>query len=273
MKENFDYSLKITLGWEGGFVDHPEDPGGATNKGVTQRTYDAYRRRKGLPFRSVRKLGGDELHDIYKTQYWDAVCGDDLPAGIDLAVFDYAVNSGPAQAARDLQRAVGVAVDGIVGDRTLAAAEAVKEAEDVIEAVCDRRLAMYKTLSTWRVFGRGWTRRIVGDRPGVQEGDLGILDYACFLASDLRSFSAPTKSEPAKADPADISIAKTPEGVGGGLIGIGAVGEGLRSIAEWFVPFLPISDAFKWAFIALMLLGAATAAYSLVKRHMEGQPA
>lgn len=102
------------LEYEGGFVNHPRDPGGATNMGITRRTLAAWR---GHPVsvQDVRDLTKSEAMAIYKAHYWDAVQGDRLPRGLDYAVYDYAVNSGPGRAARDLQRCLGVTVDGIIG--------------------------------------------------------------------------------------------------------------------------------------------------------------
>lgn len=159
MRENISIALRHVLAHEGGFVNHPKDPGGATNSGVTQKVYDAYRARQGQPPRSVRAITSAEVADIYKRQYWDTIRGDDLPSGLDYAVFDYAVNSGPRRAAMDLQRELGVSVDGIIGQMTLAAAANV-DIFDLIERLCARRMRFLKGLRHWSTFGRGWTRRV-----------------------------------------------------------------------------------------------------------------
>lgn len=159
MRENLETALKHVLVHEGGFVNHPKDPGGATNRGVTQRVYDAYRDRQGQSRRSVRAITAEEVADIYKRQYWDAIRGDDLPSGLDYAVFDYAVNSGPRRAAQDLQRELGVAVDGVIGNVTLAAV-AKADVYDLIDRLCARRMRFLKGLKHWRTFGKGWTRRV-----------------------------------------------------------------------------------------------------------------
>lgn len=159
MKNTYPKALKEVLKHEGGYVNHPADPGGATNKGVTQATYDAYRRSKGLITRKTVKLISDEeVADIYKSRYWDAVKGDALPAGVDYAVFDYGVNSGPTKAAKGLQKALGLTQDGIIGPRTLAAAQ--EDPESVIKKLCADRLAFLKRLKTWPTFGKGWERRV-----------------------------------------------------------------------------------------------------------------
>lgn len=163
MRSNFESSLKAVLVHEGGFSNHPDDPGGATMRGVTQRVYDAYRQRMGLGTRTVKLLADDELRDIYKKQYWDAVRGDELPSGIDYCVFDFAVNSGPVRAVKYLQMALGIAVDGVAGQQTLRAAEEAAP-NIIVTAICDRRMHFLKNLSTFPTFGRGWTKRVDGVR-------------------------------------------------------------------------------------------------------------
>lgn len=170
---SFPMSLDLVLVHEGGYSNHPADPGGPTMKGVIQRVYDAYRRGKALPTRSVKMLEDAELREIYRRQYWDAVRGDDLPAGIDYCVFDAAVNSGPAQAAKWLQRALGVSVDGQVGAVTLEAARANRDPAAAVANLCDRRLAMLRTLKTWPVFGSGWARRVADVRRVASSQALG----------------------------------------------------------------------------------------------------
>jgi lysozyme family protein len=159
MQSNFTKALALVLRHEGGYSNHPQDPGGATMRGVTQRVYDAYRRRTKKPTQPVRSIDDKELQDIYKKQYWDAVAADSLPSGLDYAMFDYAVNSGPTRATKDLQRVLGERVDGHVGQILL---DAVKEANpaDLIEGLCSRRLAFLKRLRTWSVFSKGWSRRV-----------------------------------------------------------------------------------------------------------------
>jgi lysozyme family protein len=177
MQENFSLSLKLVLAHEGGFVDHPKDPGGATNFGVTQKVYDAFRKRRGDGGRSVRKITMSEVEAIYRAQYWAAVRGDDLPLGLDYVVFDYGVNSGPKRAVQTLQAALGVKVDGAIGEVTLAAIERADMA-DLIEDICERRMAFLKRLKTWKTFGRGWSRRVMGQHDGAQDDDTGVIDRA-----------------------------------------------------------------------------------------------
>lgn len=158
MKESFSLALTEVLKHEGGYVNHPRDPGGATNKGVTQATYDGYRKTRGLAPRSVKLITWDELKDIYTNLYWNKVKGDQLPVGVDLAVFDFAVNSGPARAAKFIQSLTGVAADGIIGPATIAA---VNEKQfGLVDRLCDERLRFLKSLPHWGTFGKGWSRRV-----------------------------------------------------------------------------------------------------------------
>ncbi len=180
MKENFDESLVEVLKHEGGYVDHPRDPGGATNRGITTRVYRSYRRRKGLPLRSVRHITAKEVRDIYKAQYWDRVEGDHLPSGVDYAVFDYAVNSGTTRGEKELQRVVGTRVDGQIGSVTLAATEAM-DARVVIQKLCDRRMSFLRRLPHWNTFRRGWTARV----KGVRSHALGMVRAPVEVPSPL----------------------------------------------------------------------------------------
>lgn len=157
----FDRCLDIVLKHEGGFVDHPEDPGGATKFGITLRTLAEWRgvAPTELLRDAVRALTRDEARLIYLARYWAPIRGDDLPPGVDLAVFDYAVNSGVRRASRELQDVVRATPDGVIGRQTLAAVRA-KPAAEIIAALCERRLAFLQGLRHWPTFGRGWQRRV-----------------------------------------------------------------------------------------------------------------
>lgn len=168
MRANFDAALALVLAHEGGYVNDPQDPGGATNRGITQGTYDLWRVDKSLPVRSVKLITPAEVMAIYKRRYWDAVCGDQLPAGLDYCLFDFAVNSGPRRAVTYLQRILGVPDDGKVGPVTLDAAEHVP-AKDLIEGVCNLRLAFLKKQPHFPRFGKGWSRRVAEVRNKARE--------------------------------------------------------------------------------------------------------
>ncbi len=167
MRANFDKALPLVLEHEGGFVDDPHDPGGATMKGVTQAVYNDYRKVRGRGLQSVRFIFDAELTAIYKFQYWDKVQGDHLPAGLDYAVFDFAVNSGVGRASKYLQAVLGVAQDGQIGVRTLAA---IRDPANTINALCDRRMGFLRRLPTFWRFGKGWTKRVEGSNPKKVDG-------------------------------------------------------------------------------------------------------
>lgn len=158
--DNFKAALDKVLEHEGGYVNHPKDPGGATNKGVTQRVYDGYRTRNGLSTRSVREIAPVEISAIYRASYWDLARCDRLPVGVSYVVFDGAVNSGVRQSAIWLQRALGVKADGLIGPATISAANEHPDHARLIDVICEQRLKFLKALKTWTVFGRGWATRV-----------------------------------------------------------------------------------------------------------------
>lgn len=156
--DRFDACLIEVLKHEGGYVDHARDPGGATNKGITLATLRDWRG-AAVTKADVMALTTAEAGKIYRARYWNAVKGDQLPPGVDLAVFDYAVNSGPGRAARDLQAILGVAVDGAIGPKSLAAVGRTGGVTLIIE-LCDRRRKFLRSLASYSTFGKGWERRV-----------------------------------------------------------------------------------------------------------------
>ena len=158
MEDNFEQCLALVLKHEGGYVDHPKDPGGRTNRGVTQKVWEEW---VGHPVdeAAMRALGPADVAPLYKKNYWDKIKGDQLPMGVDYACFDLAVNSGVGRAAKILQQAVGVNQDGAIGPATL---DAVAKANprDLATEICDLRLNFLQSLPTWATFGRGWGRRV-----------------------------------------------------------------------------------------------------------------
>lgn len=154
--------LAKILEHEGGYADHPSDPGGATNMGITHKTLARWRGIDpwwDLPKTEVMALTRAEASAIYKALYWERCRAASLPAGLDLAVFDYAVNSGPDRAVRALQALVGVIQDGFIGPVTLAAV-GKRDTRALIEALCDQRMGFLQRLANWASFGRGWTSRV-----------------------------------------------------------------------------------------------------------------
>jgi lysozyme family protein len=155
---NFQACLDFVLSQEGGWSDDPNDPGGATNQGITLATYRTFTNNPDASADDLEEMSDAMRDDIYRTMYWTPIRGDDLSAGIDLCIFDFGVNAGPGTSAKELQALVGTARDGVIGPLTLAAVAA--EADDVW-VICNfikQRLDYYKSLSKPE-FINGWTNR------------------------------------------------------------------------------------------------------------------
>ena len=148
----YQQSLRFVLRWEGGYVNDPDDPGGATNKGVTQKTYDGYRRKKGLPLRPVREITDAEVGDIYKTGYWDTVDGDRQPWPLCLVLFDTGVNMGPGRAMEFLGQAKKL-LDSDPGN------DALELARRVTDLRVNRYYALVQRNPRLKKFLKGWLNR------------------------------------------------------------------------------------------------------------------
>ena len=158
MSNKFSEALEVILHHEGGYVNHPKDPGGETNLGVTKRVYEDFGGEK-----EMKELVKEDVEPIYKKNYWDRVKGDDLPEGLDLCIFDFAVNAGPGRAAKFIQRLVNTTVDGGIGPNTLKCINDHVEqygVDTTIDQYQSARHNYYQSLSTFETFGRGWTRRV-----------------------------------------------------------------------------------------------------------------
>ncbi|MGP9822586.1 glycoside hydrolase family 108 protein [Salinarimonas sp. NSM] len=154
----FDACVTIVLQLEGGYVDDPRDPGGATNMGITLSTLRDWRKDPSLGPDDVKALTETEAKAIYRASYWNPMQCDGLPAGVDLSVFDFGVNAGPSRSVKLLESLVGTTQDGVMGPQTLAAT-AAQDAPDLIRRFADGRIAYYKSLSGWDRYGTGWTNR------------------------------------------------------------------------------------------------------------------
>lgn len=290
---NYDGSLKLVLAHEGGFVNHPADPGGPTNFGVTQRVYDAYRRNKGLDVRTVRQIDASEVSDIYRNQYWGAPC-DRLPSGVDYAIFDYSVNSGRSRAVADLQRVLNergakLVIDGMCGEGTTDAANSDADQIGLIEALCDRRMHFLKSLKTYGTFGKGWKRRVEGDQDGAQDGDNGVVDFAVHMARTAAVAGTPTPPPPplplpapigahvgeisAKAPPSDVALHKTPGGIGAITGGIAVSGATVMQGAQTVKPHMGdggwIGRLALIAFMLLMIFGVGLIIFEWYQKQRE----
>lgn len=251
--QNYGRALSRVLVHEGGYANHPRDPGGATMKGVTQRVYDAYRQRRGEESRSVRLIDEAELQAIYRRQYWDVVKGDSLPAGVDYVVMDGAVHSGPLQSVKWLQRALGtVKVDGQIGEATLAAVEAYPDHDRLVALIIGRRLAFLQALKTWSDFGRGWTSRVVQVRETGQAWATGSVGPKpeFFIGGNAKATIDQAKALPIKA------VADATTGAGVSSSGLGAVLEAARQQLD---PLATSSPVIGYVVSALVITGVMLA--------------
>jgi len=158
MQANYDKCLETILHHEGGYVNHPKDPGGETNLGVTKRVYEEFGGTKDM-----KDLTVEDVAPIYKKGYWDKMKGDELPNGLDLCVFDFGVNAGPGRSAKYLQTMIGTVADGGIGPNTLAKVAEYVEKHGLATAIDnfqEARQGYYEKLSTFATFGKGWTRRV-----------------------------------------------------------------------------------------------------------------
>ena len=158
MISNWNNAFNLMLKSEGGYVNNPADPGGMTNLGVTKATWENWAGRESDEA-EMRGLTPEKVEPLYKKKYWNAVRGDELPAGISYLCFDFAVNAGAGRAIKTLQSAVGVTPDGGFGPMTMAAVQAI-DPVTLIERFSAEKVVFYRSLSTFATFGNGWLNRV-----------------------------------------------------------------------------------------------------------------
>jgi hypothetical protein len=156
--DNYDRCVAVTLAYEGGFSDNPNDPGGATNFGITRRTLEAFLGH-AVTVDDVRAMSSSTAIEIYRANYWNQMRCGDLPAGVDLMVFDFGVNSGTATAVKALQGLAGVPQDGAIGRVTLSAVTAASP-QSLVGGLAQARMDYLRGLTTFADFGDGWTKRV-----------------------------------------------------------------------------------------------------------------
>lgn len=263
LNSKFEACHTITAKWEGGWSDHPADPGGKTMYGITQATLSAY---LGRPATSseIRQLTKERAKTIYASEYWDRVGGDALPAGIDLCVYDFGVNSGPSRAVKSLQAALGVKPDGWFGQLTLAA---LLKANPItlIDTLCDRRLAFLKALPTWGTFGKGWANRVADVRRQAKRMAAG--------AKPLEPPAIPEEGTAKALPPPPVEqTVSTDQKVGGAVLGTGAVVTALGPVAGFWRDNKDLLSDPLFLIVAAAL--AAVTAYLLFRKPkpVEAQP-
>ena len=157
--------MDLVLKHEGGLVNHPSDPGGITNYGISLRAARGMGSLADVDgdgdvdANDIIQMSRDEAKRIYRTLYWNVTRCDELPAGVDYAVFDLAVNAGPARAVKILQNAVRTNQDGVIGAKTIKALRDVANNDIVIDRMARNREIFYRSLKTFETFGKGWLRR------------------------------------------------------------------------------------------------------------------
>lgn len=195
MRANLPAAVALIRRAEGGYVDHPSDPGGSTNYGITIATFRAETNNPAATCADLKKMPWSVAEAIYQNTYWKAVNADNLPPGVDVMIFDHGVNAGPDRAARLLQKLVGTAQDGKIGKLTLAAAFE-EDIAALIDQIADARLAYYRTLKTWPTFGRGWTARVAD---ALEVAADAYLDHAHEVGPELNIVAAPPLAPPIPA--------------------------------------------------------------------------
>jgi len=166
MLSNWDKSFDMVIAHEGGFTSDERDPGnklpdgrkGSTMWGCTQANWKKYIGHQ-VTQDDMKALKKEDVKPLYKRDYWDAVKGDSLPAGVDYAVFDFAINAGSSAARKMIQKALGVTADGAIGPATM---KAIQEADalDLLEKFSHSKEAFYKPLPTFQTYGKGWLKRV-----------------------------------------------------------------------------------------------------------------
>jgi len=156
MQGNFQECLDLVLKAEGGWVNHPSDPGGETNLGVTKRVWEEY---VGHPVESLKKLTKEDVAPLYEQKYWRPCYGEVLPRGLDFVVFSMGVNAGPGRSIKLLQSAIGCVPDGVIGPATRGLISDSNSAT-LIAKFSETRREYYRSLKTFPVFGKGWLNRV-----------------------------------------------------------------------------------------------------------------
>jgi lysozyme family protein len=237
-------SIRRVLASEGGYVNHPSDPGGPTNFGITIADYRRYMKPDATTA-DVRAMKIEEAKAIYREKYWRATRCDDLPAGVDYCVFDYAVNSGTGRVPKVLQRILGISVSGRMDEATFAALRK-NEARTLVQSICDERLRFLQGLKTWGVFGKGWGRRV------------GEVRGAALALADKAAGRAPIRDVPATPARGKGVVPindKARKGTAGGAIASGGIAaqQSAAGGADWLIIVVIVVAALviaggTWAF-------------------------
>lgn len=274
MRTNFEKCYKVVRAYEGGNVDNKKDPGGRTSRGVTQKTYNAYRRHKGQPTKDVYAATDVEVKDIYKTQYWATSGADSAPVGVDLVLFDTAINSGSNRAVRLLQASLNALhdtvdlldVDGNIGVHTLDAMTVDHDNDKLIGEYGRRRQGFLQGLSTWGTFGKGWAARnknCVQIAQAWATGSVGpkpVMGLLGAAKADDNDIPAP---QAALAPSSGLGVTTT-GGIGvAGSDALATVSDKAHAGASMLEPILQYSSYITFFFVILTLLGVGITGYGV----------
>lgn len=265
---NFPACLAIILREEGGNDDDPNDHGGRTSRGIIQREWDTFRKtHKGRPA-DVWKASDKDVATIYKDQYWAPWC-DDMPSGVDLLFFNASVNSGRTQATKELQRALGVNVDGMMGMITKQALTDAKDVKALIKRISDYRRKFYRALAQFPRYGKGWMSRT--DR--VQLAAVALAGKKTAARIEKETDAAPTVETvgSAKSDPKAPVAPLVSKETGAAVATSSSVSTGLvdqvQSATTPLTPFADTLTVVKYILIAVAVVSFAFTIYAIWKDH------
>ena len=254
-KQNFDQSLRYVLIDEGGNDDDPQDHGGRTSRGITQREYDSWSQLNGKDPGDVWEASSDDIQAVYRSQYWNPYC-DKLPGGVDYVFFDTSVNAGRSQAVKSFQKALNLTPDGMMGQITRNAIQNA-DATQLIHDVCDVRRNFYKHLKQFPRYGKGWLSRV----DHCEHGALAMTNTD-FSKGDTAS---PVDKAP-RADPTDTSTTTvSPEASGATTVASGGLLSILESFKETLQNYTDLQYV-KYALIAVAVTGLTYSIYGFWHR-------
>ena len=254
---NWNASLAVILKEEGGNDDDPHDHGGRTSRGIIQREWDTWRAtHAGLPT-DVWEAPQDQIDAIYREQYWNPYC-DSLPAGIDLCFFNACVNSGRIQAVKELQRALGVQADGMLGMQTMQAVNSAHSTVDLIHLICEQRRAFYRALKQFPRYGKGWLART--DRV---ENAAHNMAPATPLAPPVTIDSSSPKADPEAVSEPPMSVSNATGGTAMASVASG-VSDQLQSLSTALSPMAETLHWVKIGCIVIAVICAGLAIYAVI---------